>query len=155
MRALTFTSLSLGACPSSAFAWGTGQCMLPTVRSHAHAAFRAVPTCSLDRLPHHTLREVIPLRPTPEKWAAVFGQTVAERQGRIREVAGLGFAMMWVGVFASRTVLGHLAWRALCVMAFTQGILIPVAIAFNKTLRLLGDTREARMKTRGALFSGR
>lgn len=79
---------------------------------------RQVPTCKLDRLPVRTLKRVVPLRPTPEKYLAYFGQTPLDRRRKMINFLGGLFAFYWAAFFATRNVyvlgpggINAIAWR--------------------------------------------
>ncbi|CBN75105.1 conserved unknown protein [Ectocarpus siliculosus] len=124
---------------------------------------RQVPTCKLDRLPVRTLKRVVPLRPTPEKYLAHFGQTPLDRRRKMVNVLGGLFAFYWAAFFATRNVyvlgpggINAIAWRGSCLAVFLQTFLRPVVGSYNRALELWGaGSREARRKTKGALFTGR
>lgn len=75
-------------------------------------------TCKLDRLPARTLKRVVPLRPTTEKYLAFFGQTPFERRRKMINMLGGLFAFYWAAFFATRNVyvlgpggVNAIAWR--------------------------------------------
>ncbi|CAB1116356.1 unnamed protein product [Ectocarpus sp. CCAP 1310/34] len=124
---------------------------------------RQVPTCRLDRLPVRTLKRVVPLRPTPEKYLAHFGQTPLDRRRKMVNFLGGLFAFYWAAFFATRNVyvlgpggINAIAWRGSCLAVFLQTFLRPVVGSYNRALELWGSgSREERRKTKGALFTGR
>lgn len=117
---------------------------------------RQVPTCKLERLPRRTLKRAVPIRPNAERWVAYFGQTATERRRRVVDALAVAFVVYWTAFFASRTLLGALAWRAFYLAVFIQGFLRPLVESRSRALELWGaGNNEARSKTRGALFTGR
>lgn len=119
-------------------------------------ADRHVPTCKLERLPRRTLRRIVPLRPTTDKWLAHFGQTATERRRKVVDGVVVAFMIYWTAFFASRTLMGPLAWRASCFAVLVQAFLRPAVESYNRALELWGEgDRVARSKTKGALFTGR
>lgn len=79
---------------------------------------RHVLTCKLDRLPARTLKRVVPLRPTTEKYLAFFGQTPFERRRKMINFLGGLFVTYWAAFFATRNVyvlgpggINAIAWR--------------------------------------------
>lgn len=117
---------------------------------------RCTPTCNLEQLPRRTLKRIVPLRPTAEKWLAHFGQTATERRRRLVDTLAVVFALYWPTFFASRTILGPLAWRAFYLAAFMQAFLRPLVGSYNRSRELWGaGSKRERSKTRGALFTGR
>ncbi|CAM9991108.1 unnamed protein product [Ectocarpus fasciculatus] len=73
------------------------------------------------------------------------------------------FAFYWAAFFATRNVyvlgpggINAIAWRGSCLAVFLQTFLRPVVGSYNRALELWGaGSREARRKTKGALFTGR
>ncbi|CAM9453895.1 unnamed protein product [Scytosiphon promiscuus] len=73
------------------------------------------------------------------------------------------FAFYWAAFFATRNVyvlgpggINAIAWRGSCLALFLQTCLRPVMGSYNRALGLWGEgTKEARRKTKGALFTGR
>ncbi|CAM9624377.1 unnamed protein product [Ectocarpus sp. 13 AM-2016] len=135
-----------------------------TRRSHdGRDTRRQVPTCKLDRLPVRTLKRVVPLRPTPEKYLAHFGQTPLDRRRKMVNFLGGLFAFYWAAFFATRNVyvlgpggINAIAWRGSCLAVFLQTFVRPVVGSYNRALELWGaGSKEARRKTKGALFTGR
>ncbi|CAM9383740.1 unnamed protein product [Pylaiella littoralis] len=124
---------------------------------------RDVPTCKLDRLPARTLKRVVPLRPTTERYLAFFGQTPIDRTRKMINLMGALFAFYWAAFFATRNVyvlgpggVNAIAWRGSCLAVFYQTILRPMLGSYNRTLELWGaGSKEARRKIKGALFTGR
>lgn len=117
---------------------------------------RQVPTCKLERLPRRTLKRAVPIRPTAERWIAYFGQTATERRRKVVDALAVAFVFYWSAFFASRTLLGALAWRAFYLLVFIQGFLRPLLESRSRALELWGEgNNEARSKTKGALFTGR
>lgn len=115
---------------------------------------RIAPFCSLERLPYRSLRRVAPLRPTADNMISSFGQTAAERHGRIVDALALTGMVFWMGFFASRTLLGPLAWICCGIFVVFQIFIGPLLEAFRRSSELWGGG-EGRKKTRGALFIGR
>lgn len=79
---------------------------------------REAPTCKLQRLPARTLKRVVPLRPTAEKYLAFFGQTPFDRRRKMINFLGGLFAFYWAAFFATRNVyvlgpggINAIAWR--------------------------------------------
>lgn len=117
---------------------------------------RQVPTCKLERLPRRTLKRAVPVRPTAERWIAYFGQTATERRRKVVDALAVAFVLYWTAFFASRTLLGALAWRVFYLMVFVQGFLRPLVESRSRALELWGaGNNEARSQTKGALFTGR
>eukprot|EP00903_Cladosiphon_okamuranus_P007010 g6820.t1 len=124
---------------------------------------RQVLTCKLDRLPARTLKRVVPLRPTTERYLAFFGQTPFDRRRKMINMLGGMFAFYWAAFFATRNVyvlgpggVNAIAWRGSCLAVFLQTFLRPMLGSYNRALELWGTgSKEARRKTKGALFTGR
>lgn len=117
---------------------------------------RQVPTCKLERLPRRTLKRAVPVGPTAERWIAYFGQTATERRRKVVDALAVAFVLYWTAFFASRTLLGVLAWRVFYLMVFIQGFLRPLVESRSRALELWGaGNNEARSQTKGALFTGR
>lgn len=131
----------------------------PTTRTTATGTThlrRHAPTCKLERLPHRTLKRVVPLRPTSDKYLAHFGQTARERRRKVVDTLAVALIAGWCCVFVSKTLLGPLAWRASFFMVFLQAFLRPMVESYRRASELWGaGGKQARNKTKGALFTGR
>ena len=131
-------------------------CMSNSRRVTSTCRNRLVPTCELERLPRQTLKRLVPICPTMEKWLAHYGQTATERQRRVVNGIGTSFVLYWLAFFASRTLIGPFAWRVSSILVFLQAFLWPVLESFRHTLELWGEgSRVERRRTKGALFTGR
>lgn len=72
------------------------------------------------------------------------------------DALAVAFVLYWTAFFASRTLLGVLAWRVFYLMVFIQGFLRPLVESRSRALELWGaGNNEARSQTKGALFTGR
>ena len=72
------------------------------------------------------------------------------------DALAVAFVFYWTAFFASRTLLGALAWRVFYFMVFIQGFLRPLVESRSRALELWGaGNNEARSQTKGALFTGR
>lgn len=117
---------------------------------------RHVPTCRLERVPRNALRRIVPLRPTADKLVAQLGQTSTQRRRRLVDALVVAFVCYWGAFFASRTMLGSLAWRASYVALFIQIFVRPLVQSYSRASELWGPGgEEARSKTKGAVFTGR
>lgn len=121
---------------------------------HTISVRRAVPSCKLQRLPYRDLRRVVPFRPTAENMISSYGQTSAELHRRVLDELALTALVFWLGYFASRTLLGHLAWMGCSLIVLLHVFVEPIIEAFHRSSEVWGG-KAGRRRTRGALFSGR